>query len=339
MRAQLWAADVIGYSGRWPEPKIAGAIKQMLELTPHLKDRLTPGCATTALYRLGHLGSPPCGKYHNWPVSWVAVVTVNEEYPNEDYPEQSPRLDSIESQMEQFMGLYLRASWRAATEDGCVGYAKLHPKILRGVLEKMYSNEAAELALSCAEGAKVLLSNCGSPEFLPMLELARWHMEEGGSLRRRLIREVEDPKNRELVTAVRMECSHIDSLASFDHMLEKAKTRRNNDTRQEAKKLARNPVTKAHALAEAQERAVKLAHTLSEQGRLDQNTIDAVAREKDRRWQEGHAEHIDYRRAVLTLERDEIQDIEGVAERAQKRSEVLSTLKRKVRGFDPADYA
>ena len=57
MRAQTWAADVIGFSGRWTEEKIAGAIKQMrmLELTPHLKDRLTPGCATTALYRLGHL--------------------------------------------------------------------------------------------------------------------------------------------------------------------------------------------------------------------------------------------------------------------------------------------
>ena len=80
MRAQAWAADVIGYSGRWTEEKIAGAIKQMLELTPHLKDRLTPGCATVALYRLGHIGSPPCGKYHNWPVSWVTVVTVNEEY-------------------------------------------------------------------------------------------------------------------------------------------------------------------------------------------------------------------------------------------------------------------
>ena len=99
MRAQAWAADVIGYSGRWPEEKIAGAIKQMLELTPHLKDRLTPGCATVALYRLGHIGSPPCGKYHNWPVSWVTVVTVNEEYPHEDFPEQNPRIDSIESQM------------------------------------------------------------------------------------------------------------------------------------------------------------------------------------------------------------------------------------------------
>ena len=99
MRAQAWAADVIGYSGRWTEEKIAGAIKQMLELTPHLKDRLTPGCATVALYRLGHIGSPPCGKYHNWPVSWVTVVTVNEEYPHEDFPEQNPRIDSIESQM------------------------------------------------------------------------------------------------------------------------------------------------------------------------------------------------------------------------------------------------
>ena len=134
MRAQTWAADVIGFSGRWTEEKIAGAIKQMrmLELTPHLKDRLTPGCATVALYRLGHLGSPPCGKYHNWPVSWATVVIVNEEYPNEDFPEQNPRVDSIESQMGQFMSLYLRASWKAATEDGCKGYAKLHPKIIRG---------------------------------------------------------------------------------------------------------------------------------------------------------------------------------------------------------------
>ena len=171
-----------------------------------------------------------------------------------------------------------------------------------------------------------------------MLEIPRWHMEEGGTLRRRLIEEVENPENHELVTAVRRECRRTDNLASLEHMLAKAKTRRDNDARTEAKRLARDPIAKARTPAEEQERTVRLAHTLAEQARLDQNELEATVRRRDRRWQEAHAEQIDMRRAMLALERDEIQDIEGVAERAKKRSQVLRTLKRKLREFDPDEY-